>query len=183
MSYLVEIGQNMALLRKAKKLSQQKVADMANLSVNRWQELERGSKNATIDTLNCIAKALDVNPLALGIFRMPDSEIISLFNKRPEATQPLSKPDHFGSGIKSARESLGVTQKDFGALAHVSLGRLRDIEHGCANVTVDILDRIAAALDMSLLALFTIGISQDHLFEYVNAARKTLKAAKERTVA
>lgn len=183
MSYLVEIGKNMALLRRAKELTQEKAADMANLSVNRWQELEYGGRNATIDTLDCIAKALEVDPLALGIFEMPDSEIAAMFNNRPKAAERLPKPEHFGGGIVSVRKGMGLTQKQLGALARVSTARLRDIEHGCANVTVEVLERIAAALNMSLLALFTIGVSRDNLFECVKDARKRAKAPEERTVA
>jgi transcriptional regulator with XRE-family HTH domain len=59
------LGENIRLLRKEAALSQEALAEQADLHHNYVGELERGEKAASIDTLVKIAKALRVQPLKL----------------------------------------------------------------------------------------------------------------------
>ena len=52
---LQETGKNIKEIREVKGLSQEKAAEKANISGNRWQEIEYGRENMTVDTLRRIA--------------------------------------------------------------------------------------------------------------------------------
>ena len=54
------IGNNMKALRSAKEWSQEKLAIRSKLSVNYVSALERGVVNVSADSLEKIAKSLDV---------------------------------------------------------------------------------------------------------------------------
>ena len=53
-------GKNVKEARKRKGLSQEKLAEFAGLHRNYIGDIERAQKSATIDTLEKLAKALDV---------------------------------------------------------------------------------------------------------------------------
>jgi len=54
-------AENLTRLRKAKKLTQEKLAEMANLSAIYIAHLEQGRKNPTLHTLSALTKALGVS--------------------------------------------------------------------------------------------------------------------------
>ena len=54
------LGETIRLYRKGQRLSQEALAEKADLHHNYIGELERGEKAATVDTLLKIAKALEV---------------------------------------------------------------------------------------------------------------------------
>lgn len=62
MQELKRIGQNIAKLRKQKKLSQEDLAGAAEIDRSFLSEIENGYKNLSILVLFRIAKALDVTP-------------------------------------------------------------------------------------------------------------------------
>ena len=47
---------------------------------------------------------------------------------------------------------------------------MRDIEHGCANVTIVALDKIAGALGLSLLEVGMLTVSEDEFEDVVQRA-------------
>ncbi len=55
-----KIGIKIRLYRTKKKLSQEKFGELADLSKNSISSIERGESSPTIDTLDRIAKALDI---------------------------------------------------------------------------------------------------------------------------
>jgi transcriptional regulator with XRE-family HTH domain len=56
------LGETIRSYRKSARLSQEKLAEKADLHHNYVGEIERGEKAATIDTLLKFAKALGVRP-------------------------------------------------------------------------------------------------------------------------
>jgi transcriptional regulator with XRE-family HTH domain len=56
------LGETIRSYRKSAGMSQEKLAEKADLHHNYVGEIERGEKAATIDTLLKIAEALDVHP-------------------------------------------------------------------------------------------------------------------------
>lgn len=170
MSRLIEICRNVEALRKSLGYSQERAALESNLSVTLWQRVEKGSPNITIDTLERIAATLKVSPLALGALSMSDDEILAVIRKAPRV-QRASKKIQLGRNIVFLRKKRHLTQRQLAALAEVSPARLRDIEHGCANVTIMLLERIAAALDIPLLALSTLTLSEEDILAMVHHAR------------
>jgi len=61
MSRLEILGQNIAKYRKAKNLSQEKLAELVDLSREYITRVERGQKNISLKKLFAITDALEVN--------------------------------------------------------------------------------------------------------------------------
>lgn len=59
------VGRNFGRLRAAAQLTQEQVAERANLSQQYISGLERGQRNPTIETVYALAKALGVGHLDL----------------------------------------------------------------------------------------------------------------------
>ena len=53
-------GAKLAYIRKSKKLSQMKLAEIVDMNFNYIGQIERGEANVTIHTMKTIADALDV---------------------------------------------------------------------------------------------------------------------------
>lgn len=54
-------GKQVRSLRKQRKLSMEKLAELANIDYRQLSYVELGQVNTTISTINAIAKALDVS--------------------------------------------------------------------------------------------------------------------------
>ena len=59
-TYLKAFGRNLYNLRVAKGLSQEQLANKADIPINQVGRIERGEVNTTISTTYVIAKALEV---------------------------------------------------------------------------------------------------------------------------
>ena len=59
------VAQNLRALRLQKKRSQESLAQKAGLSVSYISMLERGQRSPPLDTLEALAEALGISPLAL----------------------------------------------------------------------------------------------------------------------
>lgn len=171
MSDLEEIGRNIVLLRKAQGLTQEEVAYRSHLSVNRLQVIEHGCRNTTVDTLICIAETLGVDSRVFGIFSRPDMEILSVLRRLPRMPQEEGGALQICRNIVLLRQVKGLTQKQLGRQSSVSVACLRDIEHGCANVTTNKLLCIASAFDLTLAELNFLTMPEETLVEIVRNAR------------
>lgn len=70
-----------------------------------------------------------------------------------------SKPDireRFGFAIKARREELAWTQEDLAAQAGIHRTYLSDIERGSRNVSLLNIERLAAALGLTIAELFLL---------------------------
>jgi transcriptional regulator with XRE-family HTH domain len=56
------VAKNVRIYRESKGLTQQELADLADLHRNYILEVEKGSRNLTIITLEKIAQALNIQP-------------------------------------------------------------------------------------------------------------------------
>ena len=61
-------GTKLAYVRKSKKLSQMKLAEMVDMNFNYIGQIERGEANVTIRTMILLANALDVELSSLFDF-------------------------------------------------------------------------------------------------------------------
>ena len=164
---LVETGKNIKNIRLSKGLSQEALALDSNLSPKWLDNIEKGKTNTTTDTIQRIAESLGVAPMALGILSLTDEEILSMVRKAKKIPENIS----MGETIVLLRKERKLTQLQLSELSKVSQARLRDIEHGCANTTIDRLERIAAALGMNLFALSILAIPTEDILEQVHQAR------------
>ena len=60
---------NVIFYRKQAEMSQEKLAEMSNLSTNYIGEIERGNRKVTLDTIEKISKGLKIEPSLLLIKR------------------------------------------------------------------------------------------------------------------
>ena len=171
---LQETGKNIKEIREAKGLSQEKAAEKANISRNRWQEIEYGCKNITIETLRRMAEALGVSPITLGILKRPEVEIRFMWIQTWDRTEWKEAGIEIGKTIHHLRKARNITQRELANLSKVSCARLRDIEHGCANVTIVVLDKIAEVLGLSLLEIGMLTVSEDEFEDMVQRARAVI---------
>lgn len=68
-----------------------------------------------------------------------------------------AKPDvreRFGTAVKFRREELGLTQEDLAEKAGIHRTYLSDIERGTRNLSLINIEKLAAALSMSMAKLF-----------------------------
>ncbi|MBZ9679618.1 MULTISPECIES: helix-turn-helix domain-containing protein [unclassified Mesorhizobium] len=77
------VGENFARLRAASGLTQEQVAERANVSQQYVSGLERGERNPTIETLQAIASALGVSHVELV---RPIDQAGSLTEPPPESS-------------------------------------------------------------------------------------------------
>ena len=173
MTILIETRKNIITLRRAQGLSQEQAAEKANMSAPLWRHIEKGCQNTTIDTLRRMAIALGIAPIALGILSFPDSEILSAIQK-PSYTPAQVRPFQVGKNILLLRKAKGLSQKKLAEMSCVSATRLRDIEHGCANVSIALLERIANSLEISLPALGSLGLSDGQVLDMIHKARAVI---------
>ena len=171
---LQETGKNIKEIREVKGLSQEKAAEKANISRNRWQEIEYGCENMTVDTLRRIAAALGVSPITLGILKRPDGEIRLMWIQTWHRTEWKKAGIEIGQTIHHLRKARNITQRELANRSKVSCARLRDIEHGCANVTIVVLDKIAEALGLSLLEIGMLTVSEAEFEDMVQRARAVI---------
>lgn len=61
-------GAKLAYVRKVRKLSQMKLAEIVNMNFNYIGQIERGEANVTIKTMKVLADALDVEVKTLFDF-------------------------------------------------------------------------------------------------------------------
>ena len=74
-----------------------------------------------------------------------------------------AKPDvreRFGTAVKFRREELGLTQEDLAEKAGIHRTYLSDIERGTRNLSLINIEKLAAALSVSMAKLFEAVDSQ-----------------------
>lgn len=74
----------------------------------------------------------------------------------------MSIPQEIGRNIVFMRGKIGVTQEWLSLETEIAGSYLREIEHGRANPTIDVLGRIAQALQIPLDLLVTEGLEQNY---------------------
>lgn len=75
---LIHIGRNVRYYRKANGLSQEKLAEKADLDRSYLGSIERGENNISVLSLNKIAHALGVEPFVLLVRRTDIGAFVAL---------------------------------------------------------------------------------------------------------
>lgn len=173
-----EYGENIASMREAQGKTQAELAEAANRSTHCIQSVEAGRSNVTIDTLVSITGALHTDWRVLWLLCWRDAEIVTFVRRLPRLPGDPKNVLGFCQNIVLLRKSKGLTQKRLARMAGVSETWLRDIEHGCANVTVRKLARVANALDMSLLELSVMSVPEAMLLERLRDTKAAMGAER-----
>jgi transcriptional regulator with XRE-family HTH domain len=64
--------------------------------------------------------------------------------------------ERFGFAVKARREELGLTQEDLAGRAGIHRTYLSDVERGSRNLSLVNIERLAAALALSISELFRL---------------------------
>lgn len=102
-SFTKKIGENIRLCRTFRKLSQENVADMLQITPTGYGKIERGESNITIARIEEIAKALSVSPIRLLTFCESAEFFVS-----GNIEEPLSNSDDFTLLFKKAATALNI---------------------------------------------------------------------------
>lgn len=70
-SYVTAFGEHLRALRKSKKLSQEQLANDADIPISQVGRIERGKVNTTLSTMKALSKALNVHITELFGFDIP----------------------------------------------------------------------------------------------------------------
>lgn len=88
-SNLKFLGRRVHDARKGHKLTQQELADRTGLSMKTIQEIEKGKKNATYDTLSRLIECLEITPDSLFPTKNPlEKEAIQSFIRKLQSCSP-----------------------------------------------------------------------------------------------
>lgn len=149
----------------------ERVALEAGISVVWLRRIEKGEANITIDTITRIASALGVMPQVFWYMELSDEEIIAALREPPGVAYLGAEVQHIGIRIVVLRKGQGVSQKELAEKSKVSLARLRDVEHGCANASVKLLARVAGALGVTLVGLSAPVMAEEEVLRMVHEAK------------
>ena len=69
----------------------------------------------------------------------------------------------FGASIKACRNRLGISQEKLGERADLHRTYISDVERGARNLSLESITRLAAALDVSVAALFPAELPLENL--------------------
>ena len=172
MNDLVEIGRNILKLRKNQGMTQEELAFQSDRSVHCLQNIERKYKNTTVDTLIKISHALHIDSRVLGIFARTDIEILSEIRKEPYLPKKNGNVFQFCDNIVLLRNERNMPQKQLAIISGISAAWLRNIEQGCANMSIYRLICIANAFDISLMKLGSLSMPEEQLMKLVFEARE-----------
>lgn len=76
-----------------------------------------------------------------------------------------------GRNIVAPRKARRITQEQLALRSEVSVSRLREIEHGVANPSIDYLETIAKTLEVALPVLFLYSMNDVEVLELLPKLR------------
>lgn len=68
--------------------------------------------------------------------------------------RPADVRERFGDAVRAAREHLGLTQEELAERAQIHRTYLSDVERGSRNLSLLNIERLAAALGLTMAELF-----------------------------
>ena len=136
----MNIGHNLKKIRKSKRLTQEKLSEITQISMASIQRYESGKRQPNIQTINKIAEALGV----------PVSEILG-----SNATT-----NNIGTKIVSAQTINNISHEELAERTGIDEKYLRIIKSNQVNPTNEELNKIASVLDYPL-SYFTENLSEN----------------------
>ncbi|MBQ7661663.1 MAG: helix-turn-helix transcriptional regulator [Clostridia bacterium] len=84
-----------------------------------------------------------------------------------------------GQKIKERRRALHITQESLAEKIDVSVGYISQVERGITKISLDLLDRLAAALDCEIVDFLADTTSRPQLFLAAEYAEKFARLSRE----
>lgn len=88
-----------------------------------------------------------------------------------------------GKNIVILRKARGLSQEQLAEKAGIGTTWMRAIEHDCANVTRDIIERLAEALEVSVWILYELQLEPDAVWTELHEIRALLGLGGEAVLA
>lgn len=80
------------------------------------------------------------------------------------------------------RKAKGISQEQLALRAEISVSRLRDIEHGRVNSSLDMLESIAKVLEVNILVLFILLWEEATVLELLHSGKRLLPVEQKEAV-
>lgn len=87
-----------------------------------------------------------------------------------------------GKNIVDLRHRKGISQEQLALRSDVSVSYLRDIEHGRANPSLDMLESIAKTLEIQLPMLFLFSLQEIEVQTMMLESKESLEVAGYKTL-
>jgi transcriptional regulator with XRE-family HTH domain len=129
------------MLRMAAGVSGNELANAAGISRNTLHLIENKAANVQLDTLGRIATALDVDPCQFFVNdTLPSPSLHRIENLRAAVA----------ANIHAARVHADITQEQLGQIVGLQKGYTSYIECNAPDLTLELIERIATALNTSV---------------------------------
>lgn len=149
-------ARNLRLAREAAGLSKFALAKMAFCDAVLLGRIEAQATNATLDTIERLAKALGLTAIELVLPNM-DTVIPTRVRRCPRerlaSKEPTELRRRFARNLREIRLAAGLQQKMLAQAASVTLTRISKIEVHATNVTLDTVTLLAKHLGCSEIDL------------------------------
>ena len=122
-------------------LTQEELAERAQLHYTYVGSVERGERNIAFENIIALARALKISPKEL----MPTGEKI----QKPNSQHTISEKKAFGNLIKRKRLELGFTQAELAEKALMDYSYIGAIERGEKNIGLENIIALANALELA----------------------------------
>lgn len=132
----IKTGERIKEIRKSKRITQKEMSNILNINIRTYQKYESDEISLNLDTLKKIAAALDIKV----------NELIDC--------EDYKDIDYgIGEKIRELRKSKGLKLKDLAKSLNISEQALSQYERNIRNINLEMLKKIAIALDVSMFAL------------------------------
>ncbi|KKM10319.1 hypothetical protein SY88_14550 [Clostridiales bacterium PH28_bin88] len=146
------LGDKVRALRKDRRMTLNRLAELTGLSVTYLSEIERGTIVPSLSTLKSLAEVFDM-PVSLFINNERKSSLV-------------------GEKLKRIRSHRGFSQKELASLAGVSPGLVGQLETGRVQASLATVEKIAKALGVSVCSLI---LEQDEVDAILGALSHELR--------
>jgi len=145
-------GSRIRSLREATGMAQENFAYEYGIARTHLGNIERGLANPSLDVIETLARALCISVADLFTDEPIPNKVV-FDNKAPLLRQS------FGARARAIRESLGLSQERFAHKWGVDRTYVSKVDRGLANPSLDAIESLTAALDISIVDFFS-GIKQ-----------------------
>ena len=138
----IEFGKRLKNKRQQLDLTQEQLAEKADLTLSYVGSIERGERNVSLGNIIALAQALTISPKEL----MPDLV----------QHQKLQAKIDFGKRLKSKRTAKGLTQSMLAEKAGFDLHSIQLFEEGLGEISFENIIALATALKIAPKGLFEV---------------------------
>jgi transcriptional regulator with XRE-family HTH domain len=146
-------ARNLRHAREAAGLSKLALATAASCHAGSLGKMEAQATNATLDTIERLARALGLSPTDLLLANKEDVIATRATRGKPNPKEPPELRHIFARNLREIRLAAGLQQKTLAQSAYITLTRMSKLEVHAVNVTLDTVSLLAKHLGCSEIDL------------------------------